>query len=167
MTVVHLILTDALYCNMSPPDLMSLKVAAEAGQWEAAYEVLKTRLHRVVVRVRPATIDQDVPDRTFTIKPEAATPRGAWPSVKVKHSMIESRFGNGGKGPAGAYLVAEVGELTAMLRAYGAMSDKAAADTLTRIAHIVTDSATPNEPSALLRWEEHAAEVYDEEEERR
>jgi len=161
-TVANLILVGDLYVNMAKPDLTDLKTAVEAGDWAAVYGVLVKRLRRVVVRIKATAIGQDDRALTFKVSPESAVGPSVWPSVKVKNSTIETRFGAGGKGLSGSYLVAEVTELAAMLGAYGAMSDKAVADTLVRIAHIVGDSETANDQKAVDLWNERAGEVCDE-----
>ena len=98
--------------------------------------------------------------------PTDGTPAAAWPYTAVRHSSIEHRFSNGGKGERGVYLVAELDELARMIQGEGEVTAAEAQKILTRIGdRIEHDIGRNTEPAALAAWRGYVGEMADEEDE--
>ena len=165
MTVATLVLAGELYRRMAPADVAELKAAVEAEDWPVAYDVLRQKLRGMLVTVMPQVIAGDDTRYGFTLAPEHGTVAGVWPYTRVRHSAIEYRYGEGGKGDRGVYLVAEQEELSGMLRGAGRMTTGRAARVLARIAdRLEQDAARGTDPAALAAWREYVEEMADDEE---
>lgn len=164
MTIVNLVLAGELYRRMTPAAVEALKAAVEAEDWQVAYEVLRQNIRGMLVTVMPQEIMGDDPKYGFTLAEWHGTVEGVYPYERVRHSSIEYRFGDGGKGGRGVYLVAEQEELSVMLRGAGKMTAGEVAEVFTRIAdRLERDATRGTEPAALAAWREYVEEMADEE----
>lgn len=164
MTISDLLLEGNLYRRMAADAVEKLKAAVEAEDWYVAYDVLRQQTRGLLVTILPQRVEGDDPARTFTLDPESGTVAGVWPYERVRHSTIEHRYGDGGKGGRGVYLVAERRELARMLQGAGEMTATEVQAIFNRIAdRLEQDAAGGVEPAALTAWRLYADEMADEE----
>ena len=165
-TIAALAKSGDLYERMTPDDLGTLNkyVSAPEPDWMVVYDHLRNRLRGMLVTVLPQelnSLDDEIPKLDRSRGTPLPTPAGtATPDYpRIKHSVIEYRHGDGGKGRQGVYLVAEMREFASMLTA----NDLLIGDGLNGVLRQIRDciahaNADKCDRGALDEWNDFEAE---------
>lgn len=161
-TLASLAKSGDLYERMSKEDLETLAkyVSAAEPDWMLVYDHIRQKTRGMLVTVMPQELN--TLDDVAIIDPSKAVPVMATvvpERPRIKHSTIEHRFGNGGKGEQSVYLVAEMHEFVAMLTANDLLIGEPLGAVLDQIHDCISNS--PNDRSdktALEAWADFAEE---------
>jgi hypothetical protein len=156
VTIRLLILAGEFYSRMTPAAIRELAADLAAQRWEAAYGTLRREIRGMTVAIDAKKVSEPPAEPPFTLDPahgteDDAAPAG--PAPTAGNTTIEYRYGRGGKGGRGSYLVAEVTELYDILTAGRFVTKAFALSVLNRIRAAV--AAQPGEDSnegALAEW---------------